>query len=113
LVDDIIDLIGDPDVTGKTPGTDLKEGVFTLPVLLACARDRALRDALASGERDLDRVLPFLHSTGSIDAALEHARAFGDKAGDAIGDLPAGEWSDALRTIVGGVLAQVPSTVSD
>ncbi|MBS6029380.1 MAG: polyprenyl synthetase family protein [Kocuria rhizophila] len=34
LADDIIDLTGPPDVSGKTLGTDLREGVDTLPVLL-------------------------------------------------------------------------------
>ncbi|RUP80689.1 polyprenyl synthetase family protein [Kocuria sp. HSID17582] len=34
LADDIIDLTGHPDVSGKTRGTDLREGVDTLPVLL-------------------------------------------------------------------------------
>ncbi|HEY7873589.1 MAG TPA: polyprenyl synthetase family protein [Actinomycetota bacterium] len=113
VVDDVIDLVGDPDVTGKTPGTDVKEGVFTLPVLLACERDPSLRDALASGERDLDKVLPSLQSTGSIRDALVHAESFGDAAADAIRDLPPSEWSDALQTIVGGVLAQVPAGVAD
>ena len=113
LVDDVIDLVGDPEVTGKTPGTDLKEGVFTLPVLLASERERALRDALASGERDLEVVLPYLRSTGSIEATQARARSYGDAAAAAIADLPHAEWSDALRTIVGGVLAQVPATVAD
>jgi heptaprenyl diphosphate synthase len=113
LVDDVIDLIGDPDVTGKTPGTDLREGVFTLPVLLASTRDRELRDALAAGERDLDWVLPYLRSTSSIEDTLAEARSFGEQATEAIRGLPESEWSDALRTIVGGILAQVPSSVTD
>ncbi|MCR2053001.1 polyprenyl synthetase family protein [Actinomyces bowdenii] len=45
LADDVIDLAGDSAVTGKTPGTDLREGVDTMPVLL-------LRQALAAGELD-------------------------------------------------------------
>ena len=36
VVDDVLDLLGDPSVIGKQPGTDLKAGVFTAPVLLAC-----------------------------------------------------------------------------
>ena len=35
LSDDLIDVAGEADVSGKTPGTDLREGVRTLPVLLA------------------------------------------------------------------------------
>ncbi|MDR1119275.1 MAG: polyprenyl synthetase family protein, partial [Bifidobacteriaceae bacterium] len=44
LADDIIDLTSPAAVTGKTPGTDLREGVPTMPQLLvqtAAARDRA------------------------------------------------------------------------
>lgn len=45
LADDVIDLTSDSATTGKTPGTDLREGVDTMPVLL-------LRQALAAGELD-------------------------------------------------------------
>ncbi len=45
LADDVIDLTSDSATTGKTPGTDLREGVDTMPVLL-------LRRALAAGELD-------------------------------------------------------------
>ena len=45
LADDVIDLTSDSATTGKTPGTDLREGVETMPVLL-------LRQALAAGELD-------------------------------------------------------------
>lgn len=45
LADDVIDLTSDSETTGKTPGTDLREGVETMPVLL-------LRQALAAGELD-------------------------------------------------------------
>ncbi|SPT53259.1 Heptaprenyl diphosphate synthase component 2 [Actinomyces bovis] len=45
LADDVIDLTSDSATTGKTPGTDLREGVDTMPVLL-------LRRALAAGTLD-------------------------------------------------------------
>lgn len=45
LADDVIDLESDSAVTGKTPGTDLREGVDTMPVLL-------LRAAAAAGTLD-------------------------------------------------------------
>ncbi|MCD6638923.1 MAG: polyprenyl synthetase family protein [Nocardioides sp.] len=37
LSDDILDIASDSDESGKTPGTDLREGVSTLPVLMAQA----------------------------------------------------------------------------
>ena len=44
LADDVIDVTGMKQVSGKSPGTDLREGVPTLPVLL-------LRKAAAAGDR--------------------------------------------------------------
>ncbi|MGA8247558.1 MAG: polyprenyl synthetase family protein, partial [Nocardioides sp.] len=40
LSDDILDIASDSDESGKTPGTDLREGVPTLPVLMARASAR-------------------------------------------------------------------------
>ncbi|MDO5060781.1 MAG: polyprenyl synthetase family protein [Actinomycetaceae bacterium] len=47
LADDVIDLTSDGSVSGKTPGTDLVEGVVTLPILL-------LRERLSAGQLDAD-----------------------------------------------------------
>jgi len=46
LIDDLLDLYGDPAMTGKPCGSDLACGVFTLPVLLALAEDPSLADLL-------------------------------------------------------------------
>ena len=66
LADDVIDLTSDSRTTGKTPGTDLREGVETMPVLL-------LRKALAAGRLDAagQSILSTL-STGDLsdDAVL-------------------------------------------
>ena len=55
ISDDIIDIDSDPDESGKVPGTDLREGVHTLPVLYALretgpAADR-LRELLDGADR--------------------------------------------------------------
>ncbi|MBO9532811.1 MAG: polyprenyl synthetase family protein [Solirubrobacteraceae bacterium] len=39
LLDDLLDIEGDPAVTGKARGTDLLDGTVTLPLALAAARD--------------------------------------------------------------------------
>ena len=41
ISDDIIDIDSDPDESGKVPGTDLREGVHTLPVLYALRETRS------------------------------------------------------------------------
>jgi geranylgeranyl pyrophosphate synthase len=46
IADDVLDLAGDPMVLGRSNGADLRDGVLTLPVLLAADHDRALARAL-------------------------------------------------------------------
>ncbi len=70
LADDVIDLVSDGSITGKTPGTDLREGVPTMPVLLL------RRLAAAPGASPEDRALVArLEGDLSSDAALAEAVA--------------------------------------
>jgi heptaprenyl diphosphate synthase len=66
LSDDILDVASDSAQSGKTPGTDLREGIRTLPVL------HALRSA---GPQDA-RLVELL-SQGSLTDPGEHAEALG------------------------------------
>ena len=107
VVDDLLDLVGDPDVTGKVPGTDLRDGVFTAPVLLAAAREPQLAAGLSAGERDLAAVLPSLEQSGTLQEAHELAKRHGARAEQALQRFPEGEWVETLATLIQGVLAQV------
>jgi heptaprenyl diphosphate synthase len=81
LSDDIMDLVSSKGELEKEPGQDLREGVFTLPVLHALAEGpdaEELRDLLSSGraaaaaEGDgLGRALEIVRT----ETSLEHARA--------------------------------------
>ena len=107
VVDDLLDVVGDPRVTGKEPGSDLREGVFTLPYLLAARRDDALAERLAAGERRLDRVMESLTATGAIDDARGEAEAYAEAARRALDRVAADAWAVTLRTIVDGVTGQI------
>jgi geranylgeranyl pyrophosphate synthase len=52
LIDDLLDLYGDPSLTGKPAGADLSAGVFTLPVLLTLADDSSLASLLVDGSEE-------------------------------------------------------------
>lgn len=108
IVDDLLDFVGDPRVTGKSPGTDLSQGVYTLPVLIACERDAELAHALGNREADLDRVVTTMRATGALEAARSVADARARSALSALDVLPTGEPRATFETIVGGVLAQTP-----
>jgi geranylgeranyl pyrophosphate synthase len=77
IVDDVLDCSGRTVETGKVPGTDLRDGTPTLPLLLAARDDDVVRSALAGGS--LDGALVRVAATGALarsrETALEYARA--------------------------------------
>ena len=68
VADDVIDVTGAQVRSGKTPGTDLREGVPTLPILL-------MRDAAAGGDTAAAKVLELVDGDLTEDAALAGAVA--------------------------------------
>jgi len=81
LADDVLDIASDSRESGKTPGTDLREGIPTLPVLrlreraarLGLAEDIALCELLDSDLSDDARLAEALAGLRAH-PALEHAR---------------------------------------
>jgi len=113
VVDDILDLLGDPSVIGKQPGTDLKAGVFTAPVLLACERDPRLASRLSNGERDLEQVLPAILATGAMTDTIAMANRFRAQGVAELSTLDPGPWRDSLEELIERVLAQIPELAGD
>ncbi|WP_098455196.1 polyprenyl synthetase family protein [Sanguibacter antarcticus] len=70
LADDVIDLTSDGVLTGKTPGTDLRERVPTMPVLLL--RSRIAAAGVAASREDVE-LLGLLDGDLASDADLERA----------------------------------------
>lgn len=81
LADDVLDIASDSHESGKTPGTDLREGIPTLPVLHLRARaaaeerpeDTALVELLDGGLGDDSRLAEALRGLRAH-PALEQAR---------------------------------------
>ena len=71
IVDDILDCTGETVETGKVPGTDLRDGTPTLPLLLAAREDEVVRAALAGGP--LEGALVRVAATGALERSREIA----------------------------------------
>jgi len=118
LADDVIDVRSDAATTGKTPGTDLREGVPTMPVLL-------LRQLVASGEATAEdsRLLADIDGDLSEDAVLADvvarlaphavvdrtsalAQEWAQRAKASVADLPEGEVRDALVSFADALVAR-------
>ncbi|GAA3875889.1 polyprenyl synthetase family protein [Tessaracoccus defluvii] len=104
LSDDLIDITSTS--TGKTPGTDLREGVPTLPVLMLRAEaDPADADLLALIEGDLDSDEALAEALAALRAHPVMARAKAEVERHAeiarghLAGLPEGEAKDALLRV--------------
>ena len=108
LADDVIDLSASGAQTGKMPGTDLRERVPTMPVLLLRARaaradvsdpDRelvALLDSDLSGDADLAEAVRGLRGHAVVAETRALAVTWAREAVAELAPLPAGTVKDAL-----------------
>ena len=78
IADDILDCSGDTIETGKVPGTDLRDGTPTLPLILAARDDEVVRAALSGGS--LEGALVRVVATGALDRSREVALDYVAKA---------------------------------
>ncbi|MGG1515141.1 polyprenyl synthetase family protein [Paenibacillus oryzisoli] len=94
--DDILDLIGTEKQIGKPPGSDVKQGNITLPVLLAM-KDPNLRPHILTeldrihkldGQTDVSRFLDIIRGSAGIDEADRLSQRYLDKAIAALDKLP-------------------------
>jgi geranylgeranyl pyrophosphate synthase len=86
IADDILDCVGDTIETGKIPGADLREGVPTLPLLLAAREDEVVRRALAGGP--LEGALIRVAETSALDRSRALALDYARKAREFLQDEP-------------------------
>jgi heptaprenyl diphosphate synthase len=108
LADDVLDLSADAAVTGKTPGTDLREGVATMPVLLLRAieasgqatdddrRVLALLDADLTDDGPLAAAVAALRTHPVAEATHGRAVELAREAVESLAPLPTGAAKDAL-----------------
>jgi octaprenyl-diphosphate synthase len=106
LLDDVLDVAGSTERTGKPRGTDLLDGTVTLPLILALRADSGLR-RLDPGlsAREAEAICDRIVATGALEQAREEALAHvaQAKAGVDQLDLPA-ERRRALELVADGVV---------
>ena len=107
LSDDLLDI--ESDVSGKTPGTDLREGIKTLPVLFALADpstpDR-LRDLLSRplpDDVEHSEALAALRVHPAMDQAREVLEQWADRARERLAALPDCDAKSAMLSLVDNV----------
>ncbi len=86
IADDILDCVGDTIETGKIPGADVREGVPTLPLILAAREDDVVRRALEGGP--LEGALVRVAATSALDRSRAMALDYARKAREFLRDEP-------------------------
>jgi octaprenyl-diphosphate synthase len=107
ITDDLLDLIGKKEKTGKELGNDLKEGKMTLPLIYAFNRSsqKAKKEIIKLIENSFDHngffeILNFVQNQGGVDYAKSRAFEFGERALDFISNLKDSESKDSLINLV-------------
>lgn len=111
LVDDVIDIASQSDESGKTPGTDLKEGVPTLVTLNVMkstrAQDRDLQELLKAPISDqvvVNQVLDQLRQHPALEQSREQVLGIANQARQLLGPLPVNDATSALFSLCDAVI---------
>ena len=105
LADDVIDISSDSSQSGKTPGTDLREGVPTLVTLQILTSERAedanLREMLSAPLNDAQalEVLQILRQHPALTKAKEQLHSLAHEAREILEPLPSNSAKEALNNL--------------
>jgi geranylgeranyl pyrophosphate synthase len=104
IIDDVLDFRGDQQVLGKPVGSDLREGIVTLPVLYylrAHPGDGRVAEVVRNGgdESLIQEVVDAIRDSGAVAQAMERASRFITQSQEALLALPEGEPRDAMYAL--------------
>jgi len=106
MSDDLLDIASEQGISGKAPGTDLREGIATLPILLARAGkepgEQRLRDLLAGPLTDAPahaEALAGLRASDAMVRAQSMLAGYVDRAKSTLAELPPGPVREALASL--------------
>ena len=106
MLDDVLDVAGPAERTGKPRGTDLLDGTVTLPLILARERDPSLAEPSPDRTPEqAEEIGDRIAATGALDAARDQALTHVAEAKRSLArlDLPA-QRREALALVADGVV---------
>lgn len=106
IYDDCVDLVGSEELAGKTLGTDLQKGKFTLPILVLLQQtrqgaERGVSDLLLNQENQnsAETLVSLIRETGALKSSAETATRMLTEAEEALAPVPNTEFRTGLLAI--------------
>ncbi len=113
IADDALDLLADEETIGKPAGSDIREGTFTAPVLMAATGPQGQRiasllgDGMPYTDATVNEVIDLVRAGGFVDLTLEDALQRLDRAESALDAVPDIEARGILKSLGGFLLERV------
>lgn len=111
IIDDLLDYTGTDAQLGKEAGHDLRDGIYTLPLIYALENKPADLIALLEKEElsveDIQKIIKLTYDYGGIDKARALAKKYTNKAYSFMKRLPDNEYKVMLQEITGELLDRV------
>ena len=106
VADDVLDFIGDEQHLGKPVGSDLRQGLITLPTLCYLEQHpddelvvRLFRSNEHRSEEAIHQAVSAIRESGAVEAALDEAGGFVGRSRLALDLLPAGPAHQAMQDL--------------
>ena len=107
VVDDILDLVATDEELGKPSGNDIREGVYTLPVIRMIASGDPVKELLGGplDEKTRDQARAAVVNGPEIASSIDTAQNFVDRALSTVEDLPATPGMQGMRDAATNLLS--------
>jgi heptaprenyl diphosphate synthase len=108
IIDDILDYTAKSEIVGKPTGNDLREGIYTLPLIYALKADKDILAPILNkskySDEDIKDIIRITSQLGGLEKAKSLASKFTSRAFKRIESLPENENKAVLRAIAENLL---------
>lgn len=103
IIDDTLDYVGTDEEIGKKSGNDIKDGIYTLPLLLAMKNNKEVFDKILKEDSYTDEearnIIEKVKENNGVEESIKIAEKYSEKSFKYINKLPDNEYKDILLEV--------------